>query len=152
MQTELNLITELVKRDGKCRVNNVAYLLDEENLGECFRMLKKGKAAGIDDVGVEEYEQDRETNLKKLVSRMKVQAYKPLPVRRTYIAKANGKMRPLGIPAVEAKIVQLGIARILGAIFEVDFLDFSYGFRPQRSCHQAPNQLNEIMTTKPINY
>lgn len=152
MQTKLNLITEHVKRDGKLRVNNVAYLLNEENLSECFKMLKKGKAAGIDDVSVEEYESNLGTNLKMLVSRMKNQAYKPQPVRRTYIAKANGEMRPLGIPAVEDKIVQRGITRILEAIYEVDFLDFSYGFRPHRSCHQALKQLDQIMMTKPINH
>jgi group II intron reverse transcriptase/maturase len=152
MQTKLNLITELVKRDEKCRLNNVCYLLNEESLSECFKMLKKGKAAGIDGVNVEEYEQNLESNLKQLVSRMKAQSYKPLPVRRTYIAKANGKMRPLGIPAVEDKIVQRGIVRILEAVFEVDFLDCSYGFRPHRSCHQALKQLNQIIMTKPINH
>jgi len=152
MQTKLNLITEHVKRDEKCRVNNVAYLLNEENLSECFRMLKKGKAAGIDEMTVEEYDLKLEVNLKDLVSKMKKQSYKPQPVRRTYIAKANGKMRPLGIPAVEDKIVQRGIARILEAIYEVDFLDCSYGFRPHRSCHQALKQLNQIIMTKPINH
>lgn len=152
MQTKLNLITELVKRDEKICVNNVAYLLNEESLSECFKMLKKGRASGVDGVSVEEYELNLESNLKMLVSRMKTQAYKPLPVRRTYIAKANGKMRPLGIPAVEDKIVQRGIARILEAIYEVDFLDFSYGFRPHRSCHQALKQLNQIIMTKPINH
>lgn len=152
MQTKLNLITEIVKRDEKCRVDNVAYLLNEENLGECFRMLKKGKAAGIDDMTVEEYDLNLESNLRDLVVRMKKQSYKPQPVRRAYIAKANGKMRPLGIPAVEDKIVQRGIARILNAIYEVDFLDCSYGFRPHRSCHQALKQLNQIIMTKPINH
>jgi len=152
MQTKLNLISELVKRDGKCRINNVAYLLNEENLGECFKTLKKGKASGVDGVSVEEYNSNLEFNLKSLVDRMKAQAYKPLPVRRTYIAKANGKMRPLGIPAVEDKIVQKGVARILEAIFEVDFLDFSYGFRPHRGCHQALKKLDEVIMTKPINH
>jgi RNA-directed DNA polymerase len=152
MQTKLNLITEHVKRDEKFRASNVAYLLNEENLSECFKMLKKGKASGIDGMSVEEYESNLESNLKILVSKMKAQAYKPQPVRRTYIAKANGKMRPLGIPAVEDKIVQRGIVRILEAIFEVDFLEFSYGFRPHRSCHQALKQLDQIIMTKPINH
>jgi RNA-directed DNA polymerase len=152
MQTKLNLISELVKRDEKSLINNVAYLLNEENLGECFKMLKKGKAAGVDGVRVEEYELNLESNLKSLVERMKAQAYKPLPARRTYIAKANGKMRPLGIPAVEDKIVQRGITRILEAIFEVEFLDYSYGFRPHKSCHHALKRLDEIIMTKPINH
>lgn len=152
MQTKLNLISEFVKRDEKSRLDNLAYLLSEENLGQCFGMLKKGKAAGIDGMSVEEYARDKESNLKNLVIRMKAQAYRPQPVRRTYIAKANGKLRPLGIPAVEDKIVQRGIARILEAIYEVDFLDFSYGFRPHRSCHQALKRLNQVIMSQPINH
>lgn len=152
MQTKLNLISEFVKRDEKCRLDTLAHLLSEENLGQCFGMLKKGKAAGIDGLSVEEYGQNRESNLKDLVRRMKAQSYHPQPVRRTYIAKANGKLRPLGIPAVEDKIVQRGIARVLEAIYEVDFLDCSYGFRPHRSCHQALKRLNQIIMTQPINH
>ena len=152
MQTKLNLISEIVKRDEKSVVNNLAYLLNEENLGECFKMLKKGKAAGVDGMSVEVYAENLESNLKDLVNRMKKQAYKPLPARRTYIAKANGKMRPLGIPAVEDKIVQRGITRILEAIYEVEFLDFSYGFRPHKSCHQALKRVDEIIMKNPINH
>lgn len=152
MQTKLNLISEFAKRDEKSRLDNLAYLLSEENLKECFGMLKKGKAAGIDGVMVEEYGKNLDPNLKELVKRMKAQSYRPQPVRRTYIAKANGKLRPLGIPAVEDKIVQRGIARVLEAIYEVDFLDFSYGFRPHRSCHQALKRLDQVIMTQPINH
>jgi len=152
MQTKLNLISEIAKRDGTCQVNNVAYLLNKENLKECFGLLKKGKAAGIDGVGLGEYENNLEKNLDDLVIRMKSQAYKPQPVRRTYIPKANGKLRPLGIPAVEDKIVQKGMARILEAIYENDFLDFSYGFRPNRSCHDALKKLDQVIMTRPINH
>ena len=152
MQTKLNLISEFAKRDEKSRLDNLAYLLSEANLKECFGMLKKGKAAGIDGTSVEEYGKSLDLNLKNLVTRMKSQSYRPQPVRRTYIAKANGKLRPLGIPAVEDKIVQRGIARVLEAIYEVDFLDFSYGFRPHRSCHQALKRLDQVIMTQPINH
>ena len=152
MQTKLNLISERAKRDRKCRINNVAYLLSEENFKECFMMLAKGKANGIDGVSVEEYDRNLDSNLKDLVGRMKRQAYKPQPVKRVYIPKANGKKRPLGIPSVEDKIVQTGIARILEAVYENDFLDFSYGFRPNKSCHQALEKLNQIIMSKPINH
>lgn len=152
MQTKLNLLSEFAKRDEKGRLDNLAHLLSEENLKECFKMLKKGKAAGVDGVDIEDYEKDLESNLKNLVTKMKSQSYKPQPVRRTYIAKANGKLRPLGIPAVEDKIVQRGIARVLDAIYEVDFLDFSYGFRPHRSCHQALKRLDQVIMTHPINH
>ena len=152
MQTKLNLLSEFAKRDEKGRLDNLAHLLSEENLKECFKMLKKGKAAGVDGVDVEDYGKDLESNLRDLVTKMKAQSYKPQPVRRTYIAKANGKLRPLGIPAVEDKIVQRGIARVLEAIYEVDFLDFSYGFRPHRSCHQALKRLDQVIMTQPINH
>ena len=152
MQTKLNLIAEIVRRDDRCKIDNVAYLLNEANLKECFEMLKKGKATGTDGVGIEEYEKALGSNLKDLVGRMKRQAYKPQPVRRTYIPKANGKLRPLGIPSTEDKIVQRGIARILEAIYEGEFLDFSYGFRPGRNCHQALERLNTVIMTKPVNH
>lgn len=152
MQTKLNLISEVAKGDKKGKINNVAYLLDVPNLKECYGLLKRDKAAGIDGVSVEEYGEDLEKNLENLVEKMKRQAYKPQPVRRTYIPKANGKLRPLGIPSVEDKVIQKGIARILNAIYEVDFLDFSYGFRPNRSCHQALERLDKIIMTKPINH
>ncbi len=152
METKLRLISDIARREKKGKINNAAYLLNDENLKECFTMLKRGKATGLDGVSVEEYAENLDENLHELVERMKRQAYKPQPVRRTYIPKANGKLRPLGIPAIEDKIVQTGIARILEAIYEVDFLDFSYGFRPNRNCHQALNRLDKILMTKPINH
>ena len=152
MQTKLDLITEIARRDRKGRIYNVAYLLNEENLKECFGLLKKGKAAGIDGITLKEYEANLGENLRGLVGRMKRQAYKPQPVRRTYIPKTNGKMRPLGIPSIEDKIVQKGMTRILEAVYEVDFLDCSYGFRPNRGCHDALKKLNKIIMTQPINH
>lgn len=152
MQTELDHISDKAKRDGSCRITNVAYLLNEENLKECFGQLKKGKAAGTDGVTLEEYGQNLGENLRGLVERMKRQAYKPQPVRRSYIPKANGKMRPLGIPAIEDKVVQKGMTRILEAVYEADFQDCSYGFRPNRGCHQALNRLDKIIMTQPINH
>lgn len=152
MQTKLNLISEKVKRDEACRLTSLVHLLNEESLKESFLMLKKGRAAGIDGETFESYSENLESNLKSLVTKMKSQSYHPKPARRTYIAKANGKMRPLGIPAIEDKIVQRGIAQVLEAIYENDFLDFSYGFRPHRSCHQALKALDQIVMTKPINH
>jgi len=83
---------------------------------------------------------------------MKVKRYKPLPVKRVYIPKNEQEERPLGLPALEDKIVQKGISRILEAIYEADFLDCSYGFRPERNCHQAINAVDKTIMTKPINH
>lgn len=145
METKLRLISEIARKDKKCRFNNVIYLLNVDSLRTCFYLLKKGKATGIDETTLEDYEADLEKNLQDLVERMKKQAYKPKPVRRVYIPKANGKMRPLGVPSVEDKIVQMGITRILTAIWEEDFLDCSYGFRPKRNCHEALKKMDDII-------
>lgn len=152
METKLSLISAKAKTDKKCKFNNLAHNLNVSNLKECFYLLKKDKAVGVDGISFEEYEQNLTTNLEDLVSRMKSMQYRPQPVRRVYIPKANGKVRPLGIPALEDKIVQLCIARILSAIYENDFVDSSYGFRPNRSCHNAIDRLSTIIRTKPVNY
>ena len=123
MQMKLNLITKHATEDEKFRFTSLAHLLNETTLKECFRMLDKDKAAGIDNVTYEEYEVYLNTNIQKLVKRMKAGKYYPQPVRRTYIPKdGSNKLRPLGIPALEDKIVQMGITRILNAIYEPNFL------------------------------
>jgi len=152
VQTKLNLITEIAGTDRKCKFNNLVHLLNVKNFKECFRELKKGKATGIDGVTLQEYEQELDSNLENLVARMKQFSYRPQASRRAYISKANGKKRPLGIPAVEDKIVQKGIVRILQAVFENDSLDCSYGFRPNRNCHQALNVLDKMIMQKPVNH
>jgi group II intron reverse transcriptase/maturase len=91
-------------------------------------------------------------NLNDLVARMKAKRYKPQPAKRVYILKDEHEKRPLGLPALEDKIVQKGICRVLEAIYEADFLDCSYGFRPERSCHQAINAVDKTIMTRPVNY
>jgi group II intron reverse transcriptase/maturase len=150
--TKLLSLTQRARRDPKCRFTSLIHLLSEEFLAGCFRELKRGKSPGIDEMTVEEYESKLEENLKELVARMKAWQYRPKPVKRVYIPKPNGKKRPLGIPAVEDKIVQMGIKKILEAIYEVDFLDISYGFRPKRSCHDALDEIDKAVMTKPVNY
>jgi RNA-directed DNA polymerase len=114
--------------------------------------LKRGKAAGVDGVQVEEYEERLSEHLKGLVARMKSGSYRPQPVRRAYIAKEGGGKRPLGIPAVEDKVVQMGITRILEAMFEPEFLEASHGYRKGRSCHTALAALGDEITMRPVNY
>jgi len=152
MVTKLESLTLRAREDPKCQFTSLAHLLSEDFLGECFRELKRDKASGIDGVTVQEYEVNLEENLKDLVGRMKAKRYRPQPVRRVYIPKPDGSKRGLGIPVVEDKIVQMGIKKILEAIFEVDFMDVSYGFRPNRRCHDALDVLDKTMMIKPINY
>jgi group II intron reverse transcriptase/maturase len=152
MQTKLDLITDICKRDPESKINNIAYLLNAENLKECFYLLKKNKAAGVDGVTFSEYETNLDANISDLVERMKRQTYKPQPVLRVYIPKSDGKQRPLGIPSLEDKIVQKAMTRVLESIYELEFLNFSYGFRANRSCHQALQQLSDDLNRKPINH
>lgn len=131
---------------------SLIHLVNKETLKEQHRKQISGKASGIDKVTKEEYEVNLDANLDNLIVHMKKFQYKPLPVRRTYIPKANGKVRPLGIPAYEDKLVQGAIANILNQIYECKFLDCSYGFRENRSCHQAIREINQIIMTKKVNY
>jgi len=151
-QAKLALISQRARREPKCQFTTLAYLLNEGFLKGCYYELGRDRASGIDGVSWKEYGKQLDENLNGLVARMKAKRYKPQPVRRVYIPKNEHQMRPLGIPALEDKIVQRGIAHILEAIYEVDFLDCSYGFRTGRSCHQALNAVDKTIMTKPINY
>ncbi|MBA7707586.1 hypothetical protein ES703_116461 [subsurface metagenome] len=152
MSTKLLSLTRRAKENPKHRFTRLIDLLTEDFLESCFWQLKRDKAVGVDGVTVREYEASLTENLKGLIEGMKAWKYRPKPVRRVYIPKAGGKKRPLGIPSVEDKIIQMGIKKILEAIWEVDFVDVSFGFRPKRSCHQALNVLDKVIMTKPVNY
>ena len=153
METELNRIAELVKSNPKMRLQTLVHIINEKNLANSHKKMSGNKASGVDEVTKDEYHQNLETKLNNLVNRMKTQAYKPQPSRRTYIAKSGSdKLRPLGIPSYEDKLVQDVMSQILNTIYEPEFLDFSYGFRPNRSCHDALKELNKILTKGRINY
>lgn len=151
-QTKLALISERARKEPKFQFTSLAHLLDEGFLKECYFSLGRERASGIDGVSWKEYGERLDENLKNLVTRMKAKRYKPLPARRVYIPKNEHEKRPLGLPALEDKIVQKGISRILETIYEADFLECSYGFRPNRNCHQALNAVDKTIMTRPINY
>ena len=152
MTTKLTSLTLRAKREAKCKFVSLTHLLTEDFLKGCFSELKRDKASGIDGVSVEEYGVNLEEKVKDLVARLKAKKYKPQPVRRVYIPKSDGSKRGLGIPAVEDKIVQMGIKKILEPIFEVDFMDVSFGFRPKKGCHDALEVLNTAVMTRTVNY
>jgi len=150
--TMLALIAERARREPQCQFTSLAHLLDERFLATCYRRLGRDRASGVDGVMWQEYGEHLAENLRDLVARMKAKRYKPLPAKRVYIPKDERSQRPLGLPSLEDKIVQKGIALILEAIYEADFLDCSYGFRPERGCHQALNAVDKTIMTQPINH
>lgn len=129
-------------------INRVNY----ETLQAEHRRQEKHKAVGVDKVTKEQYGENLEENLKNLVERMKKFSYRPQPVRRTMIPKANGKMRPLGIPSYEDKLVQGVMANILNEVYEPRFLNCSYGFRPNRGAHDAIKEVNDLIMFKKVNF
>ncbi len=152
IETKLTRIAKIAKERPQEKFTSLYHLLNEDMLTLCHFELESGKANGVDEVTKEEYEQNLFQNIKDLVDRLKRHSYKPQPARRVYIPKGNGKQRPLGIPAYEDKIVQLGLKKILEAIYEPYFMEFSYGFRPKRSCHDALKEIDRIIKKKKINY
>jgi len=149
---KLALISERAQREPRYQFTCLAHLLNVGFLKECYKSLGRDRASGIDGVSWKEYGKQLDDNLNNLVARMKVKRYKPQPAKRVYIPKNEHEKRPLGLPALEDKIVQKGISRILEAIYEADFLNCSYGFRPARNCHQAINAVDKTIMAKPISY
>lgn len=152
LETKLSRIAEVARRCPEQRFTPLCHFINEGHLRSCFRKLKADKAAGVDGVSKEEYARTMDVRIPELIDEMKRQAYKPPEVRRVYIPKANGKLRPLGIPTLESKLVQLAMRRILDAIYEQTFLDCSYGFRPNRSHHDALKKLDEYVRTGRVHY
>jgi retron-type reverse transcriptase len=150
--TKLALISQRARKGPKFQFTSLAHLLNERFLKECYYSLGRDRASGIDGVSWKEYGKHLDENIKDLVVRMKAKRYKPQPVKRIYILKNEHEERPLGLPSLGDKIVQKGISRILEDIYEADFLDCSYGFRPERNCHQALNAVDKIVMRKRINY
>jgi len=149
---KLSLIVGRARRDGDFQFTSLAHLLDVEYLRHCYQGLNRDKAVGVDAVSWQGYGEALEDNLERLVGRLKRKRYWPLPARRVYIPKNRTEKRPLGISALENKIVERGITWILESIYEQDFADCSYGFRPGRSCHQALKRLNDLVMFAPVNH
>ena len=153
MQVKLNQIAIRAKQDKRLKFTSLIHHVNEANLAECYRELKANKACGIDGETVEAYGKNLQERLNQLVESMKSKQYRPKPVKRVYIPKAGkNEKRGLGIPSVEDKLVQIMLKKILEQIYEAEFLDVSYGFRPKLSCHDAVKALHKAVMTKPINY
>lgn len=148
----LEKVAERAKRHPEQRILALAHLIDEPALERAFRSLRRNAAAGIDGVTVEQYEGQLAANLQGLRARMKAGQYRHQPILRVNLPKENGSTRPIGISTVEDKIVQGALRNVLEAIYEQDFLDCSYGFRPRRGAHDAIRALDGVVKRGHANY
>jgi len=145
-------VAQRAKRDPEGKFNSLAHLMDEEALTRAYRRLRKTAAPGVDGLTAEQYGQNLEENIRSLHQRMKAMKYRHQPVKRVLIPKDGGKTRPIGISATEDKIAQGAIAEVLQAVYEQDFLESSYGFRPMRSAHDAIRALNQATLAGEMNW
>jgi len=137
LSTKRQWIADLARQKPGQQLFLLHHVIDLEWMREAYRLTRKDGATGIDGVTAAEYEANLTANLMDLLERIKSGRYRAPPVRRTYIPKADGSQRPLGIPTFEDKVAQRAIVMVLEAVYEQDFLPCSYGFRPGRSAHQA---------------
>lgn len=144
--TKLQRIAELAREDPSRVFTSVAHAIDLEWMKEACRRTRKDGAAGVDGTTWADYAKDLDANLSALATKIRACTYRPPPVRRAYIPKASGGKRPIGIPSFEDKIAQRAVAMLLEAIYEQDFMPWSYGFRPGRSAHQALEELQKRPT------
>ena len=152
MQTSLWGIANKAAQDKTYRFQNLMSLLTIEFLLYCWRFLNKKAAVGVDRVNAREYEQHLEDHTKDLVESVKGGWYRAKLVLRKYIPKLNGKLRPLGIPAIADKLLQMAVAKILEVIYEQDFLPCSFGYRPGTGAHLAIKELSAVLRTGQFAY
>jgi len=152
VSTQLAQIAKKAKLDRKVRFTSLAHLLTPEFLKETWGTINRHGASGVDGESIEQFESELEQRVREISERLKVGAYRAPPVRRVDIPKGPGKSgtRPLGIPTVADRLLQKAVARILEAVFEADFCDASYGYRPGRSPHDALRALREQIVTKRV--
>lgn len=154
VSTPLAQIAKKASVDRKVRFTSLAHLLTPEFLKETWKTINRRGAGGIDGESIEQFESELEQRVQEICARLKAGAYRAPPVRRVDIPKGPGKIgtRPLGIPTVADRLLQKAVARILEAIYEADFCDVSYGFRPGRSPHHALRALREQIVTKKVSH
>jgi len=153
LQSKLERIRQAARRDKKLRFTALwHHVCDVERLREVYFAMKRKAAAGVDGETWQHYGENLEDNLQGLCEKLKRGAYRAKPVKRVYIPKADGRQRPLGVPALEDKIVQGATVAVLNAIHETDFLGFSYGFRPGRSQHNALDALAVGLVRKKVSW
>jgi RNA-directed DNA polymerase len=154
MARDLTRIGERARQEREARFTSIYhYVTDLEHLRACYAALPADRAAGVDGVGKEEYGLTLEENLTELSAKLGRLGYRPQPVKRVYIPKpGTNKQRPLGILCFEDKLVEVSLVRVLEQIYEADFIESSYGYRPKRRQHQALDQLGRTIQQRPVNF
>lgn len=152
MRTTLQAITAKSNRQQDYRFRNLYRLINEENLFYAWSLLNKNSAVGVDKVTAREYGQNLKENIKNLADRLKKHSYQAMLVKRVYIPKSKDKVRPLGLPSLEDKLVQIVVAKILSAIFEPAFLSSSFGYRPDRGPQDAVLEMTDTLYGNRHNY
>ena len=152
MSSDLDRVRQVARKDKDARFTALLHHVTIDRLEGAYRAIRPGAAPGVDGVTWKDYGQDLEANLRALHARVHRGAYRARPSRRTYIPKPDGRQRPLGIAALEDKILQRAVAEVLNAIYEEDFVGFSYGFRPGRSQHDALDALAVVITKRRVNW
>lgn len=152
VSTQLLKIAAKAKQDPKTRFTSLAHILTPDFLLETWRQLNRKGASGIDGETIEAFETNLEERIQSLWRRLRAGRYQAPPVRRVEIPKGNGKRRPLGIPTVEDRLLQRAVARILGAIYEQDFLECSFGYREGRKPHLALKALRDHIVTGKVRH
>ena len=148
----LDRVRQAARQGKKVRFTALLHHVNVDTLRQAFYALRRKAAPGVDGVTWQDYEADLELRLPELHDRVHRGAYRPQPSRRTYIPKADGRQRPLAVAALEDKIVQGACVMTLNAIYEEDFLGFSYGFRPGRGPHDAADALAVAITSRKVNH
>jgi len=152
VSSELGRVRRAAQRDRDARFTALLHHVDVDRLRAAYRAIRPTAAPGVDGVSWADYGQDLEGNLLDLHDRVHRGAYRAKPSRRVFIPKADGRLRPLAVAALEDKILQRALVEVLNAIYETDFLGFSYGFRPGRSPHDALDALAAAIKTKRVNW
>ncbi len=152
VSSALDRVRRVAMKDRDARFTALLHHVNVDRLRAAYRALSPTAAAGVDEVTWQDYGNDLEGNLRDLHARVQRGAYRAKPSRRVYIAKADGRLRPLGVAALEDKIVQRAVVEVLNAVYEADFLGFSYGFRPGRGPHDALDALAVGTERKKVNW
>ena len=152
MSPQLLKVVQRAKREPEARFHSLAHLIDVPALERAYQRMRKDAAVGVDGMDKQAYGQNLQERLQDLHARLVHKRYRHQPIRRVHIPKAQGKTRPIGISSFEDKLVQDAVREVLEAVYEQDFLDCSYGFRPGRSAHDAVRRLDHIVHRGEVNW